>query len=164
MDPGLREVGSLHHIHTRSAIKLINLNWSFLHGPRVILHRKFSLLWIFTNDEVTVNIPDAGVDGCSYVWCGPSSDVLWCSGGYYAGIMRDTHQSRMVSHRPRQGHGPPLSANLENFMNNYSVLTHFCSLSLLVAEFCTAARISTYVDILDLYFLSPAFQINKWIQ
>ena len=29
----------------------------------------------------------------------------------------------MVSHRPCQGHGPPRSANLENFLNNYSALT-----------------------------------------
>ena len=42
-------------------------------------------------------------------------------GDYYTHTMRDTGLKDGLP--PCQGHGPPRSANLENFLNNYSALT-----------------------------------------
>ena len=85
---------------------LINLNWSFLRPAHYLTpqiqftvnfykwwsHRKYKysrcrcwwmqlcLMWPITTTS--------------------SPDVLWCSAGHYAGIMRDPHTWGMVSHRP----------------------------------------------------------------
>ena len=96
---GSRSQGSSVHIHTRSAIKLINLNWSFLR-PAHYLTPQIQFTVNFTNDEVTVNIPDVGVDGCSYVWCGLSSAAVMC-----CDAVRDIMQALCVI-RTNEGWSP----------------------------------------------------------